>query len=187
MEYTYNGTANFVMSDLMQNDHAQPHGYSRAAFHSYRARANQNRSPTDKTADFLTTNFGTTTFLVANGMVFIIWIVLNFGLVRSIKPFDPFPFTFLTMVVSLEAIFLSIIVLMSQSRDSKISDIRSEIDTHIDIISEEEITKILELLVTLLHKNGIDVSNDDQLQNMLKTVDKSYLEKKLEQEVGKVV
>jgi uncharacterized membrane protein len=133
----------------------------------------------------MTSSFGTVGFLLINLVLFMIWILLNSGAIASIHIVDPYPFNFLTMIVSLEAIILSIIVLMSQNRDAKISDIRSEVDTHIDIVSEEEVTKILELLTRLLEKNGVDVSKDEELQKMLKTVDKEYLEKKMEQEVGK--
>jgi uncharacterized membrane protein len=96
---------------------------------------------------------------------------------------DPYPFNFLTMSVSLEAIVLSIIVLMSQNRETRVNDLRSEIDTRIDIESEEEITKALEILVKIARKQNIDLSKDEKLKKMLKPVDRYYLEKKFESEV----
>ena len=53
----------------------------------------------------------------------------------GIKPFDPYPFGFLTMVVSLEAIILAILVLISQNRASRVDDIREEIDLQVNIIA----------------------------------------------------
>src|SRR3989338_10802230 len=64
---------------------------------------------TDKTADFLTESFGTVPFFAFHIFFFFGWIILNAGLIPGIAAFDPFPYGLLTMVVSLEAIFLSII------------------------------------------------------------------------------
>jgi uncharacterized membrane protein len=83
----------------------------------------------------------------------------------------------------LEAIFLAIIVLISQNRASKIADIREEIDLQMDVISEKEITKLLRLATLLLQKNGIDVSNDKELQYMLKTISIEKLSSSLEKEI----
>ena len=163
-------------------EHGSP-SYRRAPFHSYKAQANRNRSIAEKVADLLTSSFGTFGFLLINFFLFVFWILINSSTIAGIEPLDPFPYNLLTMIVSLEAIILSIIVLMSQNREAKISDIRSEVDTRVDIVAEEEITKILELLSRLLEKNGIDVSKDEELQKMLKPVDKKYLEEKFEKEM----
>src|SRR3989344_3936467 len=67
-------------------------------------------------AEFLTLKFGTVPFLIANVGVFVFWILINLGDIPGIGVFDPYPFNFLTMVVSLEAIVLSIIVLIKVAR-----------------------------------------------------------------------
>lgn len=106
------------------------------------------RSWSDAVADWLTSSFGTATFLISNIVVFVVWIVLNtptFGFV----PFDPFPYGLLTMAVSLEAIVLAIIILISQNRQGKIADIRQKMDFEIDIRAEEEVTKILHIVEEL--------------------------------------
>jgi uncharacterized membrane protein len=87
------------------------------------------------------------------------------------------------MIVSLEAIFLSIFVLLSQKRSAKIDALREEVDLQIDIITEQELTKIMHLLVKLLEKNGIDTSKDLELQEMLKQLNTSKIEKVLEQQI----
>lgn len=171
------------MNEPTLPDTPHPSTSRRTRFHSYKSRVNLKRSVAEKFADLLTSSFGTFGFLLVNILLFVVWILVNSGKFANITPFDPFPYTFLTMIVSLEAIILSIIVLMSENREAKISDIRSEIDTRIDIVAEEEITKILVLLSKLLEKNGIDVSKDEELQKMLTPVDKGYLEKKFEKEV----
>ncbi len=88
------------------------------------------------------------------------------------------------MIVSLEAIFLAIIVLISQNRASKIDDIREEIGLQMTTIAEEEITKIMKLQVMLLKKQGIDLSDDKELQQMLQPTDKGRIEKKLEKDLS---
>jgi uncharacterized membrane protein len=122
-------------------------------------------------------------FLSLNVVWFIIWIVINVGLIPGLEPFDPFPFSFLTMVVSLEAIALAIIVLMSQNRAAKIADLREEVDLQVNKITEKELTKLLEIAAMLAEKEGIDLSQDEVLQKMLKRTDTKKLEAALEKEI----
>ncbi|HUQ84858.1 MAG TPA: DUF1003 domain-containing protein [Candidatus Limnocylindrales bacterium] len=150
---------------------------------SFEAKANTNRSTSEKIADTLTARLGSMLFLGINASWFFIWIVVNTGLVPSVKPFDPFPFGLLTMIVSLEAIFLAIIVLISQNRAAKIDDLREEFDLQINTIAEEEVTKIIQLQVMLLKKNGIDISKDEDLKQMLEPTDTQKIEKSLEKQV----
>ena len=100
---------------------------------SVKGKADEKRSPMARIADTLTAVFGSMPFLLLNVAWFVVWIVINVGLIPGIEPFDPFPFGFLTMVVSLEAIALAIIVLMSQNRSAKILDLREEVDLQVNI------------------------------------------------------
>jgi uncharacterized membrane protein len=75
-----------------------------------------------------------------------VWVTVNSGMVGGIRPFDPFPFPFLTMTVSLEAIFLALFVLASQHRLSRQADKRSHLDLQIDLLAEREMTAVLQLL-----------------------------------------
>ena len=150
---------------------------------SYEARENKRRTPEEKIADFMTDRFGTMSFLIFNSVVFIIWMFINIWHIPFLKSFDPFPFVLLTTAVSLEAIILSIVVLISQKRASKIDDIRDEISLQIETIAEEEITKMMQLQVMTLNKLGVDVSADKELQQMLEPTDKSQIEKTLANEL----
>lgn len=150
---------------------------------SIKTKANLKRNWIEKLADLLTQKFGTVVFLSINAIWFTVWLVINLDLIPGMKPFDPFPFGFLTMIVSLEAIFLAVIVLISQNREEKITDLREESSLHIGIFNERELTKVLELLVLLLKKNSIDVSEDKQLQRMLKPFDMERVERVLENQV----
>ncbi len=155
----------------------------RQIIESFKSKERESRSFFDVLADSMTSWFGTITFLLLNAAFFGIWILINIGDVPGIKPFDPFPFGFLTMIVSLEAIFLSIIVLISQNRDSDVSSLTDEMDMNIDLISEEEITKILDLISQIAQKNGIDTTKDHVLTEMLKPLNKDSIEEDLRHEI----
>jgi len=156
----------------------------RRTIESFEANANKDRSLTEKLADLMTSRLGSLEFLVLNLVWFLSWILVNTGNVPGIPVFDPYPFGLLTTIVSLEAILLAIIVLISQNRAAKIDDLRDEIDLHINTIAEEEITKTIELLVLLLQKNGIDVSKDLELKQMLEPKDKEDMQQALKEQIG---
>src|SRR5687768_7524516 len=86
---------------------------SRQLIHSLKAKADAKRSQPEKVADWMTAHFGSMGFLALNVGWFLIWLVVNAGLFPGIAAFDPFPFSLLTMIVSLEAIILSVFVMIS--------------------------------------------------------------------------
>lgn len=150
---------------------------------SFKARMNAKRSFSDKVADKLTASFGTVFFLALNALFFAIWIIWNMGLLTFIPVIDPFPFGLLTMVVSLEAIFLAIIVLISQNREARIADLREEVELYINTYAESEITKLIYLQAMSLEKQGIDLSKDADLQKMLTSLEADKIEKALEKQL----
>ena len=145
---------------------------------SFEAKALKKRTLAVRIADDLTSFFGSILFLVVNTIVFSAWILVNTGKVPGMAIFDPFPFSMLTTLVSLEAIILTVIVLMSQTRQSLISSLREEVDIQVNLIAEKEIKKVLKLLSELLKAKGIKVE-DSELEDMLKEIDASYIERKL--------
>lgn len=154
----------------------QPHSERRRQFfRSFEAKSLRSRSFLTQVSDDLTSIFGSTGFLVLNTVFFIVWIAINLGWVPEIKPFDPFPFGLLTMIVSLEAIFLAIFILVSQNRSSYIATLRDEFHLRVNLIAEEEITKILEVLAEIRKEMGIK-GVDPELETMLKRIDTNYIE-----------
>ncbi|MEK7183484.1 MAG: DUF1003 domain-containing protein [Patescibacteria group bacterium] len=125
-----------------------------------RFRFQQRTTPVEKIADVLTGFFGTLWFLGLNVLFFVGWIVWNSGLNTSFSAFDPYPFGMLTMTVSLEAIVLSVVVLISQNRSSKRADTREEIDFEIDVASEKQIAAIMQSLDLILHHMEINHTDD---------------------------
>lgn len=156
---------------------------SRRIIKSLKAEADKKRAVSEKIADAMTAACGSITFLALNAAWFILWIIWNVGWIPDLKPFDPYPFGLLTMIVSLEAIILAIFVLISQNRGSKIDDLREEVDLQVDIITEQELTKLMAMVTILLEKNGVNISKDEELQEMLKPTNFEKIKKALEKQV----
>lgn len=154
----------------------------RRVIKSFKAKADAKRTVAEKFADTLTTKFGSVTFLFLNATWFIAWVVINMRL-TSIKAFDPFPFGLLTMIVSLEAIFLAIIVLISQNREARVAEIREEVELQISTLAEGETTKLISLMIILMENQGIKI-DDPELKAMLKPMDTAKLESDLEKELS---
>ncbi len=155
----------------------------REQIRSVKAKMDQNRTVTDKIADMINQAFGTSWFLILNGLWFGLWMFVNTGLIPFIKPFDPFPFGLLTMMVSLEAIFLSIFVLISQNRASKIGDLREEIDLQINVQAEHEITRILCMVDEIHDHLGLSPQDDAELKKMKKKMDIGAIERAISKEM----
>src|SRR5437763_13211177 len=90
----------------------------------------------DKAADRITAFAGSLNFVYIHSVWFGIWVLLNIGVLGASLKFDKFPFGLLTMIVSLEAIFVSTFVMVSQNRQSARADIRSELDFETNLRSE---------------------------------------------------
>jgi CRP/FNR family cyclic AMP-dependent transcriptional regulator len=90
-------------------------------------------------SDFLTILAGDIRFVYFSVIWFGVWIVLNTRVIPGLEPFDPFPFGLLTMVVSLEAIFLSLFVLISQNRQAQRDKVRNDIEYDVNLKAELEI------------------------------------------------
>lgn len=106
------------------------------------------RTLQSRLADAITNFSGSMGFVYFHAVWFGAWILLNVGLIRLpyVSQFDPYPFGLLTMIVSLEAIFLATFVLISQNRLSQASERRAELDLHVNLLAEQKATKVIEML-----------------------------------------
>ncbi len=148
---------------------------------SMKARMDSNRSLSDRFADYMSNFFGSPLFLWSNFFLFLTWILWNLKIIPGVPVFDPYPFGFLTMAVSLEAIFLSIFVLISQNRAEKIADIREEVDLQINIRAEREVTRLLIMLDEIHKAMGLKTKNS----RVLKAMEKNTNLKKLAADITK--
>lgn len=162
--------------------------YTRKSKHliqSLEAKELKKRSLTLKLADDLTSFFGSLTFLFINLVVFAAWILTNTQMVTipGIPVFDPYPFVLLITAVSLEAIVLATVVLISQNREGYINTLRDELMLQVDLVTERELTKALRLLKMLLEENKVEIK-DEELEDMLKEVDTTYIERRLQAQLS---
>jgi uncharacterized membrane protein len=106
------------------------------------------QSVQERLADLVTKFSGSMAFVYLHVIWFSVWILINTGILRvsGFEVFDPFPFSLLTLIVSLEAIVLSSLVLISQNQLSKVADRRAELDLQINLLAEQRTAKILEML-----------------------------------------
>lgn len=104
------------------------------------------RSFANRIADAIAEFSGRLLFVGVHAVVFSLWFLINVGAISFIPKFDPYPFMLLSMVVSLEAIFLSTFVLIKQNRMSQRADQRAHLDLQINLLTEQEITRVLRML-----------------------------------------
>ncbi len=110
------------------------------------------RTLAEKIAEVIANFCGSMTFVYVHIVWFGLWIGINST--KSVQ-FDPFPYTFLTLVVSLEAIFLSTFILISQNHETKLTERRNQLDLQVNLLAERENTKMLELLNEIAQKVGV--------------------------------
>ena len=142
-----------------------------------------NRSTAEHLADKVTTFAGSTPFLILHMVWFGVWVIANVGLIPGLSPFDPFPFSFLTLVVSLEAIFLTLLVLMSQNRMMKEADKRTHLDLQLNMLAEQESTVLLRLVRRIGQHLGVEEDNDQAVEELAEETDVHYLARKLDEEL----
>jgi uncharacterized membrane protein len=143
------------------------------------------RSPVENVADKITTLAGSTPCLLIHLTWFASWIVVNVGLVPGVEPFDPFPFSFLTLVVSLEAIFLTLLVLMSQNRMTKEADKRAHLDLQVNLLAEQESTLTLRMVQRIGKHIGLDPEEDEEVERLKERTDVQQLAATLDEKSRK--
>ena len=139
------------------------------------------RTLVDRIADLIGGFSGSMTFVFLHLFWFLSWFLINTGVIPGVKRFDPYPFILLAMVVSVEGVLLSTFVLMKQNRMQKRIDIRDQLDLQINLLSEKEITKALQLLRAIAEKLEIAPSDeqDPELREMAATTSVDMLATKV--------
>ncbi len=150
---------------------------------SFEAGVLKKRSIFVRVADALTSSFGTFGFLILNIVFIGGWIIINLEK-TPLEPFDPFPFLLLSVSVSTYAILLSIVVLISQNRKEQVDSLRQELQLQVNLISEHAITKALKMLKEVLEEVKKGKITDEELDEMIKEVDTSYIERKIQEQIS---
>ena len=155
-------------SDLNSTDYHKPHTVADITHQNVKTimhledAAKANRDVTDRMADIIARFCGSFIFVWVHLIWFGAWVIVND--LPGVPHFDPFPFTFLTLVVSLEAIFLSAFILISQNHETRLSERRNQLDLQINLLTEQENTKMLKLLERIAHKVGASTEDDPHVQ-----------------------
>ena len=116
-------------------------------------------SRTDQVANWLAAFSGTVAFAALHAVFFAVWIAWNSGWLR-LTPFDAYPFGLLTVIVSLEAIFLSTFVLISQNQQARLADRRAKVDLQVNMLAEQETTRILTIVTELSQRFDLFATRD---------------------------
>ena len=127
-----------------------------SALEDRRRREEKGASTQQRVADAVTRFTGSMAFVYIHLVAFSIWVVCNIGFVPGVKPWDS-SFVILATEASVEAIFLSTFVLISQNRASATAEKRADLDLQINMLSEHEITRLLTLTIAIAEKMQIDV------------------------------
>jgi len=140
------------------------------------------RSTLERLTDAVSSAASSTRFIVVHLAWFVAWVGYN---VWSSRPFDPFPFSFLTWLVSLEAILLTGFVLISQDRMTKLAERRAHLDLQINLLAEQELTAILKVVCLVAEKAGVDLDHCDvNLNQLLRRTDVKALHEELTKELA---
>lgn len=150
-----------------------------ATIAAMREKAEEAKSWQDRMADKITWFSGSMLFFYLHAIWFAAWIGLNLHLF-GLPAFDPYPFGLLTMIVSLEAIFLSTFVLISQNRQAAVADQRADLDLQINLLAEYEITRLLVLVDGVAKKLGVEKCDDPELCELEQKVEADELLEELE-------
>lgn len=118
----------------------------------------------ERMASVITRAAGSMWFAYLHILWFGAWIAVN--VLRGREAFDPYPFVMLTTVVSLEAIFLTLMVLVSQNREAKLEEQRADLDLQIDLLAEHEITGILSVVNAIARKVGVEEVHQKNVQDL---------------------
>jgi uncharacterized membrane protein len=138
------------------------------------------RRPVHRIADAIGEFSGSIGFVALHLVWFTVWFLINTGVIPHVKRFDPYPFILLSMCVSVEAVLLSTFVLMKQNRMQQKTDLRDHLNLQIDLLSEKEVTKALQLLRAVAAKLEIDEQGDTELDEMANTTSVDTLAERIE-------
>ena len=139
------------------------------------------RTVTERVSDLITKLVANMGFLLAQLVLIFSWSLVNLHVIPGLKAFDPFPFGVLALVVSFESVFLTIFVLISQNRMARQSERRSHLDLQVGMLSEQELTTILQMLQKLCQHMGVNVdSSKQEVQSFSNTTDVHKLASELQ-------
>jgi uncharacterized membrane protein len=141
---------------------------------------NEKRSLADRVADLVARACGHIGFVVGHLVMFGGWVIWNIAAPQPLRV-DPYPFTFMTMWASTEAIFLSSFVLISQNYQMRVSERRNQLDLQINLLAEQENSKMLLLLESIAKQVGALQKDDPEVKVLVQATEPEALAKQIEE------
>jgi uncharacterized membrane protein len=123
----------------------------------------------ERLARAITRFSGSMQFVYVHFVLYGAWILVNLGLVPGVRPWDP-TFVVLAMVASVEAIFLSTFILITQNRMAAAADRRAELDLQVSLLAEAEITKLVELVSEIAAAMEVPAARQGEIEEMKQLV-----------------
>jgi uncharacterized membrane protein len=144
------------------------------------------RSWAECISDVLTKAVGSLTSITLHVSCYGLWVLVNTGVIPLIKPFDPFPFGILTLIVSSEGVLLALIILISQNRMIRQADRRAHLDLQVNLLAEQESTAVLKILRRIARQMGVaDDAVENQVNNLTQQTDIDAMMHNLEKQLPK--
>jgi uncharacterized membrane protein len=123
----------------------------------------------DRLAERITRFTGSMLFVGLHVVLYGAWILLNAGWIPHFKPFDP-TFVMLAMEASVEAIFLSTFILITQNRMMALADRRADLNLQISLLAEHEVTRLIQMVAEMAKRMGIESARDPELAELSQDV-----------------
>lgn len=145
-------------------------------------KALETRTFVTRFGDAITSRLGTMTAVIVHIAVITAWCIVNLNVIPGVKAFDPYPFGLMTMFVSIEGVLVAIFVLITQNRMSRQADRRAHLNLQVDMLAEQEMTRVLKMLKMLCDHNGLrEEEHEEAVQQLLEETNVQQLAEKLEE------
>src|SRR3984893_2762432 len=172
------------MGESPNGQAANPAQFNIEAISRLEHEALDRRTTTERASDSIVKVVGSIKFLLLQVVLITAWATVNLDVIPGLRPFDPFPFGILALVVSSESVCLTLFVLISQNRMARQAEKRSHLDLQVRMLAEQELTTALQMLQKLCQHVGVDVKSDtQQVQGFSKTTDVHKLATELEEKL----
>jgi uncharacterized membrane protein len=141
----------------------------------------ERRSRSERLADAVGTFAGSLLFVVFHLVLLVAWLLINSGKIPSTRPFDPYLFSLLGVIVAVEAVILSSFILMRQNRMMRRGERRDHLNLQVDLLAEKEITKLLQMVRELCGHMGLqNIMADKEIRDLSQNTSIESLSQTLE-------
>jgi uncharacterized membrane protein len=142
------------------------------------------RSVTERLADGVGIFAGSVPFVLLHLVLLIVWLLVNCGKIPGARPFDPYPFQLLGVLVAVEAVILSSFILMRQNRMMRRGERRDHLNLQVDLLAEKEITSLLQMVRAICGQMGLqNIAADKDIRELSQNTSIESLTQSLEQKL----